>query len=274
MSRKLNRWGLVLLVAALVVPLGCGPSEADKAAEAAQAQEDAFKDLQAQKAALDAKRQELAEARAAAEEPQGEEASAAGEASGEETAGAGDDAAAKVAQLEAEVQKQSEDFYSALVEFINSAGLVEGEKPPEPIAKAIRMKSGEDMLVAEEYIDKGGNYSKAISIYKSALSVDPDDQELQKALADAEANRYMSEERFAQAKKGMTKDEVRAVLGTPFNANVRTFPKDKVEAWFYPVDPQGSAAAVWFRESGGEMKAYKVDYKEVVKTGPTEVTED
>jgi tetratricopeptide (TPR) repeat protein len=136
------------------------------------------------------------------------------------------------------------------------------------------MKSAEDMLVAEEYIDKGGNYRQAIDIYKSALSVDPENAELQQALAAAEANRYMSEERFAAATKGMTKEQVREVLGIPYHANVRTFPDDNVEAWFYPVNAAGSAAAVWFRQSGGEMKAYEVNFEEVVKEGPSVVGEE
>lgn len=81
----------------------------------------------------------------------------------------------------------------------------------------------------------------------------------------------MSEERFAQAEEGMTQDEVRETLGQPNLSNIRTFPEDNVEAWFYAVDAQGSAAAVWFRERGGEMTAYKVNYEEVVREGPTEV---
>jgi len=278
MSRKLNRWGLVLLLAALVVPLGCGGGEAEKAAAANQAQEAAWKDLEAQKAELDAKRQELAAAREAAKAA-GEEEATADQAAGDDAAEADDaaaseDPAARVAQLESEVQQETEDFYRALVEFINSAGLVEGEEPPAPVAAAIHMKSAEDMLVAQEYIDKGGNYRQAIDIYNTALGVDPDNADLQEALAEAEANRYMSEERFANAKKGMTEEEVREVLGTPYHANVRTFPEEKVEAWFYPVTPQGSAAAVWFRPSGDTMKAYKLNFEEVVKEGPTEVGGD
>jgi tetratricopeptide (TPR) repeat protein len=274
MSRKLNRWGLALLASALVVTLGCGNAEDEGAAANAAAQEEAWSELQAEKAELDAMRQELTELRAAAAQPaaDAEAAPAAGEEAAAEPAA--EDPAARIAELESELQQKSETFYQDLVAFINAAGLVEGEEPSGEVSEAIRMKSAEDMLVAEEYIDKGGNYRQAIDIYNSALSVDPDNAELQQALAAAESNRYMGEERFAAAEKGMTKEQVREVLGTPYHANVRTFPEDEVEAWFYPVDASGSAAAVWFRRSGGEMKVYKVNFEEVVKKGPTVVGEE
>jgi tetratricopeptide (TPR) repeat protein len=275
MSRKLNRWGLALLASILVVSLGCGNADDERAAADAAAQEEAWSELQAQKAELDALRQELTDLRTAAAQPAADadaaDAPAAGEAAAQPAA---EDGQARVPQLESELQQESEELYQALVGFINAAGLVEGEEPSPQVREAIRMKSAEDMLVAEEYIDKGGNYRQAIDIYKSALSVDPENAELQQALAAAEANRYMSEERFAAATKGMTKEQVREVLGIPYHANVRTFPDDNVEAWFYPVNAAGSAAAVWFRQSGGEMKAYEVNFEEVVKEGPSVVGEE
>jgi len=269
MSRKLNRWGLVALLLALVVTFGCGGGEDPAAAQTAN-QDAAWSELQAQQAELEAKRQELRDLRDAAAQ-QGEEPAAPAE--GEAPATAAADPEAEIARLESEVQQESEEFYQDLVEFINAAGLVEGEEPTGAVAEAIRMKSSEDMQVAQEYIDRGGNYRQAITIYETALSVDPNNAELQQALAEAEANRYMSEERFAAAKEDMTEAEVRAVLGAPFHANVRPFPEQNVVAWFYPVDETGSAAAVWFRQRDGGMKVYKTNFREVVKEGPTVVGE-
>lgn len=258
MSRKLNGWGLaVLLIAALVVITGCADTAQQEADAAAAARQQAWADLQEQKAELDEARQELAEARAAAEAEDGE---------GEEAAA---EPEVNIAQLEADVDQKTEDFYSALVEFINAEPLLEGEEPSELQMAAIRMKSEEDMLVAEEYVEKGGNYRRAIDIYSAALAVDPDNPDLQAALAEAEANRYMTEERFGQVEEGMTSEEVRGLLGTPFHANVREFPDDGVTAWFYPVDPQGSSAAVWFRPRNGELTVYKTSIE--MKEGPEEV---
>lgn len=267
MSRKLNRWGLVAPLLALVVIFGCGGGEDPAAAQSAN-QDAAWSELQAQQAELEAKRQELRDLRDAAAQ-QGEAPAAPAE--GEAPAAA--DPEAEIARLESEVQQETEELYQDLVEFINTAGLVEGEEPTGAVAEAIRMKSAEDMQVAQEYIDRGGNYRQAITIYEDALSVDPNNAELQQALAEAEANRYMSEERFAAAKEGMTEAQVREVLGTPFHANVRPFAEQNVVAWFYPVDETGSAAAVWFRQRDGGLKVYKTNFREVVKEGPTVVGE-
>lgn len=258
MSRKLNGWRLAALLLALVVSLACGETATDDTAAQDAANEAEWAEIEEQKAALDAKRAELAAAREAAAEDQD---AAEGDA----------DPAAEVKRLEAEVAEDSEAFYNALVEFINEMGMVEGEELTEGQKTALRMKSSEDMLLAREYIDKGGNYPKAISIYQDSLLLDPDNSDLEAALAEARDRRYMSEERFAQAKEGMTQADVRSLLGQPNLSNVRNFDDDNVEAWFYPVDASGSAAAIWFRERNGAMKAYKLNFEEVVRDGPTEV---
>lgn len=271
MSRKLNGWGLAALMLALVVAIGCADSTEEDAAAASAADDAAWAELEEQKQELEATREELAEAREAAD---AEDAEDGAEAAAEDTA-EGDaeaaDPAAEVARLENEVNEQATEFYQAVVDYINAQGLVEGEAPTGRQAEALRMKSHEDILLAEEYIEKGGNYPKAISIYQDSLRLDPDNAELQAALAEAEEMRYMTEERFARAEEGMTQDEVRETLGQPNLPNIRKFPEDNVEAWFYAVDANGSAAAVWFRERGGEMTAYKMNFEEVVRDGPTEV---
>lgn len=273
MSSKLNRWGLATLVLALVVAIGCADTAQEDADATSAADDAAWAEIEEQKEQLEAAREELAEAREAAAAEDGEDGT---EDAGDATEGDTDsvDPAAEVARLENEVNEQATDFYQAVVDYINSQGLVEGEEPTGRMADALRMKSSEDMLLAREYIEKGGNYPRAITIYEDALRLDPENTELQAALADAQEKRYMSEERFAQAEEGMTQDEVREALGQPNLSNIRTFPEDNVEAWFYAVDAQGSAAAVWFRERGGEMTAYKVNYEEVVREGPTEVGGD
>ena len=68
----------------------------------------------------------------------------------------------------------------------------------------------------------------------------------QQALASAQQMRYMTEERFAQVKKGMTPSEVRAVLGPVNLHNVQEYPERKVQAWFYPREG-GGASGVYFR---------------------------
>lgn len=270
LSRKRNAWCLVALLVALVASIGCGNAQ-EQADQENAARDARMAELQEAKAELDAMRAELAELQEqmtmADEEEDAEEEAAEGE-EGE----AAEDPAARIQQLENRIASASEEFYSDLVTFINENPLVEGEQPTERQQAAFRMKSEEDIQIAREYVDKGGDYRRAITILEDALAIDPDNELLQEELADVEAKRYMTEERFAGAEKGMNRDEVREVLGTPYHANVRRFEDDGVIAWFYPVDPQGSAAAVWFRQKGDHYEAYKVNFEEVVKEGPTDVT--
>ncbi len=253
----MKRVGSTVLTGLLVAALAaCGPS--GPTAEE-QAQDTEWSWLQETKQTLDAKRQELAEMRQ-------QVAAAAGEAAEEAEEGvevAASAAAETVTALEAEAAELTEQFSSRLVAFLNADPMIEGEPPTERQVAALRMKSSEDMVLAREWIDKGGDYKRAIEIYQTALRFDPDNPELEAALAEAEALRFMTAERFAQAKKGMTEDEVRAVLGQVNLHNVRDFPDRKVLAWFFPTGEGGAAAAVWFRQEKGQNVVYKTNFEEV-----------
>ena len=147
-----------------------------------------------------------------------------------------------------------------------------GEPLTEIQRAAFDMKAGEDILVAKEYIEKAGNYQKAIDIYTTALLADPESEKLQAAKAEAEAMRYMTEERFAAAKKGMTREEVRAALGTPKPSNVREFEKGVI-GWFYPKEEPRTAAGVYFREKKGVYVVYSADFDAIKADSDEEVEE-
>lgn len=254
-KRKLLISGALLLVFFGIV--GCGQKKNNAAAKAAARQVE-WKALEAAKQELDQKRTELADLRAKSG------AAESGETAGGEDAGA---LKAQVEQLSSAVDKQVDDFNTRLASYINDAGIVVGEPMTEDQAAALRMKSSEDMTLARDYIDRGGEFSRAIDIYQAALKVDPDNQALKDALAKATADRYMTQERFAQAKKGMTDREVRATLGQPNLRNVRAYSERGVVAWFYPKDEHGAAAGVFFQKKGkgDQLVVYKLDF-DAVKT--------
>ncbi|MDX1630226.1 MAG: hypothetical protein R3234_00015 [Thermoanaerobaculia bacterium] len=245
---------------------------------ATEAQEAEWAALQEMKAQLDAKREELAELRqqrdelsaqeeSTAEEPPAEEAATTEAAEGE----AGESEAAEptpekleqeIARLEQDIADQSEEFMGRLVQHINSLGIVEGEPLTPDQKAAIRMKTEEDMQLAEEWIEKGGDYKRAISIYESALALDPDNQELQAALEEAREMRFMTEERFSAVEKGMTREEVREALGPVNLRNIQEYPDKNAVAWFYPKEGTSSPAAVWFRKDDetGIYEVYQADF--------------
>ena len=181
------------------------------------------------------------------------------------------EAAARLEELEAEVEELDEkiedladEFGHRLVMFINEDPIRSGHEPTELQRAALRMKSDEDIALAQEYIDKGGDYRRAISIIEAARSVDPEYERLQEELERVQALRFMSEERFEQVERGMTKQEVRALLGQVNLLNRQEYPGDDrdVLAWFYPTAPGGAAAGVWFEKdrSTGLYRVYRRDF--------------
>lgn len=243
----------LLFALALVPALLTGCNGADSAEDAEAVRQQEWAELQEAKQALDAERQELARM---VEQAEAQDAEAPGEG---DTAGEAS-TPADIERKRNQIEQDATAFYERLVAFINADPPVAGEPMTELQQAAIRMKSDEDMRVAEEYITLGGDYSRAIGIYQDALAVDPENEELQAALARAEEERYMTQERFSQVKKGMTEAQVREVLGQPLHTNVRSY-DEGVVAWFYRRDEAGSAAAVWFRPKNGQLQVYEVDFE-------------
>lgn len=250
MHRKLSVLAGSLLIG---LSLACGGEDA-----AQQEQEEAraarWADLQVEQAGLSEKREQADEIAARIQAVEEGEAEAEGDPEA---------LRAEAQKLEQELTDAAQTFYEALVEFINSAEVAVGEEMPERVKEAIRLKSHEDAIVAREYIDKGGDYARALEIYDTALQVDPANSELQEARAWAEENRWMTEERFGQAKKGMNRRQVRELLGQPNLHNIRDYPEKQRLAWFYPKGPDRSAAGVYFQKKGDQYTVYQLDFSAV-----------
>lgn len=257
------------LLVLTVMWVGCG-DKGEEVNEAAEAEYAALLENQEQLAEL---REELADLR--------EEAKSAAEEAAEEVEDAADDAAEEVeealddaqepsleeriADVEAKIKEAADGMGEKIANFLNNVDpMLEGEEPSERQMTVLRMKSAEDMVIASEYIQKGGDYRRAIRIYEDALVYDPENEELQAALAKANEMRFMTEERLASVKKGMTEDEVLELLGPVNLRNKRDYPERNVVAWFYPVDENGAASAVWFRKNrNGQLAVYKTDFNQL-----------
>lgn len=230
-----------MVIAVVALALACGKAadsgggKVDSAARQAE-----WSALETQKRQLDAKRGELATLR--------------------QQAAAGTDVAAALTAVNDEVTRLSDDLGAKLAAYINADPPVVGEPIRPEQQAAIRLKSSEDLAIAREFIELGGDYRRAIDIYNQALSIDPDNAELKAALADAEAKRFMTAERFAAVKKGMVEAEVVAALGRPLARNVRDYPEKKVSAWFYPKNDAGEAAGVFFND---KKTVYSTDFDAV-----------
>lgn len=174
--------------------------------------------------------------------------------------------------LAAQIDLAAAELDRRLADFINSDPPRQGEPLTERQRQALRLRSDEDIRVAREYIEEGGDYRRALEILRGALLVDPGNPRLAAEVARAERSRFMTRPRFDQVKTGMSGEQVRALLGAPNPHNVREYAgkgaSRGVVAWFYPKDAAGSAAAVWFAKSDDPppapaLKVYQLDFDAV-----------
>jgi len=176
--------------------------------------------------------------------------------------------AAESARLAREVETLTAELDRRLVDFVNANPPVQGEPLTRRQQAGLRMKSDEDLEIARQYAQKGGDYQRAAEICEAALAVDPDNPALKDELEKIRAARFMTSERFSEARRGMTPPEVRELLGAPNPHNVHAYPERGIEAWFYPRDPAGTAAGVWFEKRPREedTRVYQLDF-DAIKPG-------
>jgi hypothetical protein len=148
------------------------------------------------------------------------------------------------------IAQRSAALEAALVRLVGSFVVRAGEPTPAVLQAAIRLKSGEDLAVAREWIERGGDYRRAIAIYEAQLHADPGYSPLRAALAAATAGQFVDPDRVASVEPGMTRAEVRDLLGPVNLRNVVQRPTEHVEAWFYPR-AKGGTAAIYFRYDAG-----------------------
>ena len=249
----------VVALAAMLSLAACGGTSEEGQQAERQAR---LAELEQQKAELDALREELAQKEdrlrqaQAAEPTEGQEGEEGEEVDPEQLQ-------SEIAQTDSQITTMAEELNSALVEFINADPPIQGEPLTEVQQQAFDLKAQEDMALAEEYIAEGGDYRRAIRIYEDILTFDPNNEQARQALEQAQALRYMDQERFGQVQEGMTKDQVADAIGPANLRNRKDYPEEGVQAWYYPKNEDGDAAAVWFREEDGRWVVYNTDWDAV-----------
>lgn len=251
---------VVTVVTLSFLPFSFTACGGDPEAEAEVEREARLAELEEQKQELDAAREELSrleerlqQARVG-ELPEGEEVDVT-------------ELQAEIDRKNADITDQAEDWGAALVEFINANPPIQGEPLTEVQQRALELKAEEDLVLAEEHITKGGDYAQAIRIYENILVYAPDHEGAKAALAEAEAGRYMDQERFSRVEEGMTQAEVEEILGPVNYRNRRDFPEQEVVAWFYPKSEAKDAAGVYFRKRNDQWVVYRADFDAVTVNG-------
>lgn len=248
------------LLSCLALPFAaCGGSE-DAAQQEAQTQE--WQWLESTQQQLQQKRADLQQVKT--QIAAGAAALQVDPASGQTPEQALAELEARVPALETEIDETATQFMSRLVAYINSQEMEVGAAPTEQQSAALRMKSGEDLVYAMEYVERGGDYARAEEIVQRALEFDPNNTELQERLQWIRDMRYITRERFDQVSVGMTEAQVRELLGPVNTNNVRDFPNNR-KGWFYRKDPavEGGAAGVYFEQRGGRWVVYEANYEAI-----------
>ncbi len=149
--------------------------------------------------------------------------------------------AEEMKRIEMDREGQYEVFTDQLVPYIN-------DNPDSHEAKAAYA----DYLakfVAPGFITEMGNYRKAVEVYDEALSLDPENAEIQALRDEAESLKFMTQERFDTVSKGMYTDEVEAICGVANPKHIREEIQNgkTLVGWYYPTKDRG-AAGVYFQD--------------------------
>jgi len=251
----------VVLVAVLGLVQGCsrGPSEEElkfaafqEQSAAVQQEYDALVNLRSE---VEASKTRLAELQAIPESKRTDEQKT------------------EITELETRLEGASEETETAfetvqgqLADLLN-VGINEYPDSQET-ADALMIYSDEAILVADDMVAKAGDYKKAIDHlstaegYFEAAGLSPYHPLVAK-IAELEDWRYITKERFDQVKKGMTKDEVVALVGQVYFRNIQEDRSKGVEAWLYKKR-EGGAAGFYFKIKS--QKVYDWNWEAVPAT--------
>lgn len=113
--------------------------------------------------------------------------------------------------------------------------------------RATPILAREKILVGDDYMNLLARYDRAIDFYRSALEIDPANEEAKQKIALAERRRFVSMSAFASVKGGMKEQEVRALIGTPREDWIKQVVQNSrvYSVWIYPKS-DGGASAVYF----------------------------
>jgi len=151
---------------------------------------------------------------------------------------------------------------SALTDLLNEA--LHARPAGDTTQEALRLYADSAIRNARRFVDHSGNYRRAIelletarSYYEAVAAVVPDD--LTAALERASDYRFLTRARFDQLNRGMSAHDVKALLGVPFEANVRhsEVGGKRVASWLYGRE-DGAVAALYF-DDRGSLYAWRWD---------------
>lgn len=130
---------------------------------------------------------------------------------------------------------------AARQEYVDALAAYLGEHPGDDRASELYL---EEELSYARYLIEKGRFASAIPYYEDAINRSPHDESLKAELEEVRGKITVSRERFAQLSKGMTRDEVRDLIGAPRPGWTHTIEKSggSYETWYYKREDGGLAS--------------------------------
>ncbi len=248
---------LITAILGLLLAVVASPSSAQVATDSPTAsRQQKLKQIRALKETLDEARKKLAAIEESLERDQAAESGKAGQDDMKQLE-------STASELRDQVSEGADSLNAALAEFINDNAPAEGDPVTADVQEAQDIKALADVAIAQEYIDGGGEYDRAIQILEAVLAYNPGNPEASAALDHARKWRYVTAERFARVDEGMSMGEVREILGAVSSQNLRALEAGQRIAWYYPKGPDGSAAAVYFCGEKGSRRVCGSEFEAV-----------
>jgi len=130
--------------------------------------------------------------------------------------------------------------------------------------EASALYSREELAYARDLV-RSGRHAAAISYYENLLKREPGNAEAVEELRQARTQAVVPRERFDELRKGMSRDEVAAILGQPFPGWTHTTQKGSStwETWYFRKSDGGNASVGFV-----DGKAWVAEYDGVIRLEP------
>ena len=140
-----------------------------------------------------------------------------------------------------ETYRKIDPLYGPFMERLREYGERTGDE------RALHLYAMEKIRMGDEYMNVLARFDNAVTLYQSALTVEPGNTVAQQHMADAQSRRFVSMDRFAQVREGMTEEQVRKLLGQPREDWIKQVVQRNraYSVWIFPK-PDGGASAVYF----------------------------
>ena len=113
--------------------------------------------------------------------------------------------------------------------------------------RAAQVLAREKVIMGDHYFGVLSRYDRALQEYRTALTIDPQNEDIKQRIAMAESRRFVLMSTFAGVKNGMKEDDVRRLVGLPREDWIKQVVQNNrvYSVWIYPKE-DGGASAIYF----------------------------